>query len=129
MTPTGVRGEYVAGVRYKAWAPPSALHPSIGVQSPLRFDIVDTWNERAIAGCTYHVTHPGGRNYSSVPVNANEAQARRVARFMVQGHTPGKMIVARENPTHAFPLTLDLRRQPDTAVAFETSAQSQQQQQ
>jgi uncharacterized protein (DUF2126 family)/transglutaminase-like putative cysteine protease len=129
MTPTGVRGEYVAGVRYKAWAPPLALHPSIGVHSPLKFDVVDAWNERAIAGCTYHVSHPGGRNYAGVPVNANEAQARRVARFMVQGHTPGKMIVDRENASNAFPLTLDLRRAPDTAVAFETITQSQQQQQ
>ncbi len=129
MSPTGVRGEYVAGVRYKAWAPPSGLHPSIGVHAPLKFDVVDTWNSRAIGGCTYYVSHPGGRSYDSVPVNANEAEARRVARFMAQGHTPGQMSVKREQPSRDFPLTLDLRRQPDTGVAFAPALQAQQQQQ
>ncbi|MEO8009275.1 MAG: transglutaminase family protein, partial [Betaproteobacteria bacterium] len=129
MAATGVRGEYVAGVRYKAWAPPSALHPSIGVQAPLKFDVVDTWNSRAVGACTYHVSHPGGRSYASVPVNANEAEARRVSRFMAQGHTPGQMSVRRENPAREYPLTLDLRRQPDTDVTFEPASQVQQQQQ
>ncbi len=129
LAPTGVRGEYVAGVRYKAWAPPSALHPLIGVHAPLKFDVVDTWNSRAIGGCTYYVSHPGGRSYESVPVNANEAEARRVSRFMAQGHTPGKMPLRRENPAREYPLTLDLRRQPDPDVTFEPASQSQQQQQ
>ncbi|HJQ57399.1 MAG TPA: transglutaminase family protein, partial [Vineibacter sp.] len=107
---TGVPGEHVAGVRYRAWQPPNALHPTIGVHAPLVFDLYDTWTGRSIAGCTYHVVHPGGRNYDRFPVNANEAEARRRVRFAPIGHTQGAMAepTRLENPDH--PLTLDLRR-------------------
>jgi len=110
LAPTGVHGEFVAGLRYRAWNPPSALHPTIGIHSPLVFDIVDTWNGRSIGGCTYHVVHPGGRSYDTFPVNANEAEARRFASFHDQGHTPGPMQVKPEPANRNFPFTLDLRR-------------------
>jgi uncharacterized protein (DUF2126 family) len=107
---TGTAGEYVAGIRYRAWAPPSGLHPTIGVHAPLTFDIHDSWNGRSLGGCTYHVAHPGGLSHERVPVNANEAEARRGARFFPIGHTGGSTPEPRtiDNPEH--PLTLDLRR-------------------
>ncbi len=86
---TGVKEEYVCGIRYRAWQPPSALHPTIGVDTPITLDIIDTWNSRSIGGCTYYVAHPGGRSYDRFPINANEAESRRVNRFGDTSHTPG----------------------------------------
>jgi len=131
---TGTHGEYVAGVRFRAWNPPSALHPTIGIHAPLAFDIIDTWNGRAIGGCTYHVAHPGGRNYDVFPVNAYEAESRRISRFRADGHSPGTiqpppgmeglrrwfradpprgpMAPPAEENNSEYPCTLDLRYRP-----------------
>ncbi len=110
LHPTGTEGEYVAGVRFKAWSPPAALHPTIKAHGPLTFDLVDSWSGRSIGGCTYHVTHPGGRNFSTMPVNAHEAEGRRLARFQPFGHTSGKFEPGDPGINPDFPLTLDLRR-------------------
>jgi len=111
---TGTMGEFAAGVRYKAWNPPSALHPSIAIHTPLTFDIVDTWMKRSIGGCQYYVAHPGGLNPDTFPVNSYEAESRRMSRFAAMGHTPGMMNVPPATINVAgsreFPFTLDLRR-------------------
>ena len=109
LQPTGRVGEYVAGVRYRAWQPPSALHPTIGVDAPLSFDLVDTWLQRSLGGCQYHVAHPGGLSHVSFPVNAYEAESRRMARFLRMGHTPGVMNVPQAERSLEFPFSLDLR--------------------
>lgn len=135
LVPTGTRGDFVAGIRYQAWQPWSAMHPTLAPHTPLVFDLVDLWNGRSLGGCTYHVAHPGGRNYDTLPVNALEAEARRVSRFWQQGHTqePASPVTFQEAPTGGgrsftpresqgrvqlveepvdpdFPCTFDLRR-------------------
>jgi uncharacterized protein (DUF2126 family) len=92
MRNTGRKGEFIAGVRYRAWQPPSALHPTIAPHTPLIFDVIDTWNGRSVGGCTYHVSHPGGRSYDDYPVNDYAAETRRMTRFWDYGHTPGEVI-------------------------------------
>ena len=110
LTPTERAGEFVAGVRFKAWQPYSALHPTIPAQTPLVFDVYDRWNGRSLGGLTHHVAHPGGLAYEHLPVNSNEAEARRRGRFFPIGHTPGPMPAPRVSVAKEFPRTLDLRR-------------------
>jgi uncharacterized protein (DUF2126 family)/transglutaminase-like putative cysteine protease len=110
LQPTGTNGERVAGVRYRAWRPPSALHPTIGIHAPLVFDVLDTWNRHAIAGCRYHVSHPGGLSSEVFPRNSFEAETRRGARFWAFGHTPGPVATPPSEGNPEFPFTLDLRR-------------------
>jgi len=110
LHPTGTVGEFVAGVRFRAWQPPSCLHPTIGVHAPLVFDIIDSWSKRSIGGCTWHVSHPGGRSSTTFPVNALEAESRRNARFYPMGHTGGSIPVPPREINSDYPFTLDLRK-------------------
>jgi len=110
LRPTGRVGEFVAGVRFRAWQPYSALHPLIPIDTPLRFDLFDSWNQRALGGCQYHVVHPGGLSYATFPVNAFEAETRRMSRFFRHGHSPGVFAVAPVKASLEYPFTLDMRR-------------------
>jgi len=110
MHHTGTVGEYVAGVRYRAWQPPHCLQPTIGVHAPIILDVYDTWNKKTVGGCTYNVAHPGGLGYTTFPVNSYEAESRRLNRFFPNGHTPGKAEPVATPPEASFPFTLDLRR-------------------
>ncbi len=112
LSPTGTQGESVAGIRYRAWKPPSCLHPIIGMHTPLTFDIVDRWRQRSLGGCRYHIDNAGGLNPPSFPVNALEAESRRACRFFRFGHTPGPVAPMAESVDPHYPLTLDLRRAP-----------------
>jgi len=110
LVATETQGEYVGGVRYKAWNPPSALHPTVPAMQNLVFDVYDRWTGRSLGGMTHHVVHPGGLSYAALPVNANEAEARRRTRFRPFGHTPGPMPAPIAVPTKEAPRSLDLRR-------------------
>ena len=112
LTATDVPGTFVAGIRFKAWDPVSGLHPTLGIDSPLTFDLVDRDSERSLGGFRYHVVHQGGLSYDSFPVNAVEAESRRQSRFEAMGHTPGRMVPQRTSvgDRREYPATLDLRR-------------------
>ncbi|MEC3955644.1 transglutaminase family protein [Nocardia sp. CDC153] len=107
----------VAGVRYRAWQPPNSLHPSLTVDAPLVFDVVDLETGVSRGGCRYYVSHPGGMYFDSPPVNAAVAQSRRNRRFVPFGHTSGQVDIAELRAKMAIQATdvgapgiLDLRR-------------------
>jgi uncharacterized protein (DUF2126 family) len=110
LRPTGKVGEFVAGIRYRAWQPTSALHPLIAPHAPLTIDLVDTWMNRSVGGCQYHVAHPGGRSYDTFPVNSFEAESRRLARFFRTGFTPGPIAPPQSGTADELSFTVDLRK-------------------
>jgi uncharacterized protein (DUF2126 family) len=109
MQNTGTHGEYVAAVRFRAWQPPSCLHPTIPVHAPLTFDLYDNWSGRPLGGCRYYVSHPGGKGFELVPINSYEAEGRRLSLYEGGGHTPGKLTPHPRINNPEYPHTLDMR--------------------
>ena len=109
LYPTGEPGEAVAGVRYRARRLSEELHPTIPVHAPLVFDIIDRWKERSIGRCIYHVGPPDSRTYTARPLNAKEAEDRRMERFQKCDPVLGTMAAPEEETNPIFPMTLDLR--------------------
>jgi len=109
---TGARGEWVGGVRFRAWAPPHSLHAHIGIHHPIRIDVLDAWTRRSIGACAYHVWHPEGRGYDTPPLTRFEAAARRAQRFTIESPLPWPVSPRPTTPHPDMPYTLDLRRYP-----------------
>ena len=96
------QGEWLAAVRFRAWQFAHSLHPTLGVQSPLRFDLLE--GDRILGSCRYHTP-----SWDTLP-QAEEAAQRRLSRFekAVRGNDwPDGWNEPRPNPE--FPFTLDLR--------------------
>jgi uncharacterized protein (DUF2126 family)/transglutaminase-like putative cysteine protease len=108
----GEPGAALAGVRFRARRLSASLHPTVPVHAPLVFHLVDCLNGCSIGQCTYHVESPGGRSYASPPVNAAEADDRRMERFQVAALTRSPVAAPEEEVNPLFPMTLDLRRPP-----------------
>lgn len=112
MHPTEIAGRYLSGVKYRAWQPPRCLHPTIKTNVPLQFDIVDRMTEYSIGGCRYFASDPSGRAHEIFPINSNEAESRRDARFHSGTMTGGRLVVPDLPPVSApndFPVTFDMR--------------------
>jgi uncharacterized protein (DUF2126 family) len=107
---TGIPGEYVGGVRFRARQAAAMLHPSINSHSPLVFNIIDTWSEQILGGCTYHVNHPSGIFYEKLPTHPQEAESRMAERFIPHGDRSEKIKIPPLQLCPEYPLTLDLRR-------------------
>ena len=111
LRPTGTVGEFVAGVRYKAWAPPSALHPLIPAHAPLIFDLVDTWMNRSMGGAQYHVAHPGRPQLRHLPGERLRVGEPAPGAICQNGpHAGPRHDLRPETPNPEFPFTLDLRK-------------------
>jgi uncharacterized protein (DUF2126 family) len=112
LHPTPTKGEYVAGVRFRAWAPPQSLQAHLGIHHPIHFDVLDTWGKRSLGACAYHVWHPEGRAYDTPPLTRFEATARRAQRFTQAGPLAWPVEAVPAAPHPDTPHTLDLRRFP-----------------
>ena len=107
LTETGISGDYVGAVRFRAWQPPNCMHPNIEIHHPLKFEIVDFWSKRSLGACQYHVVHPEGKLYEEAPITRGDAKARVHRRFTIGNHSPWP--VHYQSVEDALTVSLDLR--------------------
>ena len=84
LQPTRTRGRFLAGVRYKAWNPPSSLHPTLWPVYSLVFDLLDARTGEVLGGCTWFPARPSLVGFSAAPAPVASGEPEREPHYRPQ---------------------------------------------